>query len=132
MAFGCLGFMLFIALIFATDPGTGSNAASSGSPAKPPVPELQAAALPKGRLIVFASEEPAPMAACEIGLNELDSWSGYSYRFGPVEPGGRRLISQAEFTLGSKRFDPTTQAVSSVTISCDTHEGRRYWGWKKR
>ena len=51
---------------------------------------------------------------------------------GDLGPNEQRTIPLNEFLKGSDRFDPDRQAVTFLTISCLTPDGRGHTGWKRR
>jgi len=85
------------------------------------------------KLLLFRVQNADPYAwtACQLSINVQGVSSGYTREIETIRPGitEAALLPSAEFVDGDgRRFDPATQQLSTLDITCETPQGRRAWG----
>lgn len=72
-----------------------------------------------------------PWTGCQLSINAQGVSSGYTRDVESIRPGitEAALIASAEFVDGDGRsFDPVTQPLATLDISCETPVGHRSYG----
>jgi len=70
---------------------------------------------------------------CQLAINAAGVSSGYTHDVEEILPGSTdaALLASAEFVDGEgRRFEPATQQVTTLDVSCETPNGQRSYGGK--
>ena len=73
-----------------------------------------------------------PWTGCQLSLNS-QGLSGYELEVETIKPGltEAALLQSGEFTdHDGRKFDPSSDAVATLDLDCDTPRGRMYYGGK--
>ncbi len=81
-------------------------------------------------LFRIENRDAFPWTSCQLTLNS-HGLSGYELEVAAIKPGltDAVLPQSAEFAENSgRRFDPSTEEVSTLDLDCETPRGRLYYG----
>jgi hypothetical protein len=87
------------------------------------------------RLFMFRVQngDPYPWTNCQLSLNAQGISSGYIREVAAIRPGltNAALLESVDFVDGDgRKFEPATQQVATLDISCETPKGHRSYGGK--
>ena len=87
------------------------------------------------KLLMFRVQNADSFAwtRCQLAINAAGISSGYTHDVEEIRPGitDAALIASAEFVDGEgHKFEPATQQVATLDVSCETPNGHRSYGGK--